>query len=137
MVNSSLKHEDNTGMSQTANHFHKSVINGISPLSETLSGTTASLRQTDVSSETGRIKMMNFLELLHPTAADIPTPNGTKAPIKTLFDHGHNIRNKMVIYDDDPRVEIVMKAALDRHHGKLKDHEEFLKKTEDIQQELN
>lgn len=80
--------------------------------------------------------MMNFLELMQPQT-DIITPQGSKAPIKTLFDHGYNIRNKMVIYDDDPRVEAVMKAALDRHQGRLKDHEEFLKKTEEKQQYLN
>jgi hypothetical protein len=34
----------------------------------------------------------------------------------------------MVIYDDDPRIEAVMKAALDRHQQKVKGEETFLKR---------
>lgn len=120
------------GMSVTTINFAK----GISPLSDTQSAIAHSLKQTDATSETGRIKMMNFLELMHPQATDNSVASKA-APIKTLFDHGHSNRNKMVIYDDDPRVEAVMKAALDRHNGKLRDHEEFLKKTEEKQQQQN
>jgi len=53
--------------------------------------------------------------------------DGSKAPVKTLFDHGHNKRNRLVIYDDDPRKEVVMKAALDRHQDSLKNHDQFIK----------
>jgi hypothetical protein len=66
--------------------------------------------------------MMNFLETMQ-VKSDDNTPLTVKAgpPLKTLYDHGqHNKRNKMVIYDDDPRIEAVMKAALDRHDKKLK-----------------
>jgi hypothetical protein len=28
--------------------------------------------------------------------------------VKSLFDHGFDVRNKLVIYDDDPRIEAVM-----------------------------
>jgi muramoyltetrapeptide carboxypeptidase LdcA involved in peptidoglycan recycling len=60
----------------------------------------------------GRINMSTFLENMHPDKNNLID---TKAPVKTLFDHGHTQRNKMVIYDDDPRIEAVMKQALDRH----------------------
>jgi hypothetical protein len=33
-----------------------------------------------------------------------PSDGGKKMTVKTLFDHGHDNRNKMVIYDDDPRI---------------------------------
>lgn len=84
--------------------------------------------------------MMNFLESMSPPPAfgDATPLTGRatlKAPLKTLYDHGHNIRNKMVIYDDDPRIEAVMKAALDRHDKKVKEHEEFIVKTKEKQLE--
>lgn len=84
-----------------------------------------SVRETE-NNGGGRIKMMNFLEMMQgPTIeAGIPV---TKSPVKTMFDHGlHNKRNKMIIYDDEPRIEAVMKAALDRHENKMKDHEDFI-----------
>lgn len=59
-----------------------------------------------------------------------------KTFVKTLFDHGHTNRNKLVIYDDEPVIEAVMKQAQDRHKGNLKEHEEFLKYTHKKQQEI-
>lgn len=50
----------------------------------------------------------------------VPINGAAKVTVKTMFDHGHTKRNKMVIYDDDPRIEAVMKAALDRHHDTIK-----------------
>jgi hypothetical protein len=82
--------------------------------------------------------MMNFLESMQAPAADAtPVSSTVKVPLKTLYDHGHNVRNKMVIYDDDPRIEAVMKQALDRHGNQLKEHEDFIKKTREKQLEIN
>ena len=62
----------------------------------------------------GRIKMMNFLEMMQGPNREGGSPKG---PVKTMFDHGnHDRRNKMVIYDDEPRIEAVMKAALNRQN---------------------
>ena len=47
--------------------------------------------------------------------------------VKTLFDHGFDVRNKLVIYDDDPRIEAVMAQALTRHQKQIKEEAEFLK----------
>jgi hypothetical protein len=97
------------------------------------------VRQPDAASEKGRIKMMSFLETMQAPAGGKPISGNTlpKAPLKTLYDHGHHVRNKMVIYDDDPRIEAVMKQALERHDKKLRDHEEFIKKTREKQLEIN
>ena len=83
--------------------------------------------------------MMNFLETMQsPKVLGETTPlSGATKPLKTLYDHGHDVRNKMVIYDDDPRIEAVMKAALVRHEKKLKEHDDFITKTKEKQVELN
>jgi len=69
----------------------------------------------------GRIIMSNFMQQQQDNSS-IASPLGgggfsseKKQHVKTLFDHGHNKRNRLVIYDDDPRIEAVMKAALDSH----------------------
>lgn len=55
-----------------------------------------------------------------------------RVTVKTLFDHsGVHKKSTMVINDNDPRIQEVMKAALDRHQDKLKNHEDFLKNTHD------
>jgi hypothetical protein len=118
---------------QTSANFNKNPFH-ISPLSIGDAMSISNSMRQDAGSEHGRIKMSNFLEMMqapNPDALAATGLNTTKAPVKTLFDHGHNKRNKMVIYDDDPRIEAVMKAALDRHQMSLKDHEEFIKKTKD------
>ena len=63
---------------------------------------------------------------------------GGNVTVKTMFDHGQhpNHVNRMVIPDNDPRVGAVMKAALSRHQESLKAHEDFIKKTHDLQKEL-
>lgn len=43
----------------------------------------------------------------------------TQVTVKTLFDHGSHNRNKLVIYDDDPRIEAVMAQAHVRHEAKI------------------
>jgi hypothetical protein len=68
--------------------------------------------------------MLNCIQK-DPSAA----PGSNKMTVKTLFDHGSNNRNRMVIYDDDPRIEAVMKQAKSRHEQSLKSHEDFLKQT--------
>jgi hypothetical protein len=79
--------------------------------------------------ERGRIIMSNFMQQQQDnTSVNSPLGGSEKKHVKTLFDHGHNKRNKMVIYDDDPRIEAVMKAALDRHQQKVKGEETFLKR---------
>jgi hypothetical protein len=66
------------------------------------------------------------------------TFSGSKVTVKTMMDHGgHPKRNNMVIYDDDPRIEAVMKAALDRHQDTLKEQEDFLARTHHRQQQLD
>ena len=80
--------------------------------------------------------MFNFPSLQQDTTA-APPGSTRKVTVKTLFDHGHTNRNRLVIYDDDPRIEVVMKAALDRHQDSLKVHEDFLKKTHVRMQVLN
>jgi len=53
--------------------------------------------------EMGKIKMINCIQ------KDPNAPPGTnKMTVKTMFDHGHNNRNKLLIYDDDPRIAVVM-----------------------------
>ena len=91
--------------SQTGSHFHK-----ISPLNDNLTATIPLF--SNEKHEDGRINMQTFLETMQP---DKNALIESKAPVKTFFDHGYNKRNKMVIYDDDPRIEAVMKQALDRH----------------------
>ena len=98
--------------SQTGTHFHK-----ISPLNDNLNATVSD----------GRINMSTFLENMQPDKNNLID---TKAPVKTLFDHGHTKRNKLVIYDDDPRIEAVMKQALDRHKDQVRDHEEYVKRAD-------
>jgi len=96
------------------------------------------LSTTRQSEKKGRIQMMNFLETMQVKSGDNTPSVKAGPPLKTLYDHGqHNHRNKMVIYDDDPRIEAVMKAALDRHDKKLKEHEDFILKTKERQVELN
>lgn len=74
--------------------------------------------------------MINCIEKDTSSAA-----SGTgKITVKTLFDHGTNNRNRMLIYDDDPRIEAVMQQAQSRHEQSLKSHEEFLKQTHMKQQ---
>ncbi len=65
--------------------------------------------------------------MLNCVQKDPNAPNSNKITVKTLFDHGHNERNKLLIYDDDPRIAAVMEQAQYRHDQSLKDHEEFLK----------
>lgn len=67
--------------------------------------------------------------MLNCVQKDPSAPNSNKITVKTLFDHGHNDRNKLLIYDDDPRIAAVMEQAQYRHDQSLKDHEEFLKQT--------
>jgi beta-xylosidase len=43
----------------------------------------------------------------------------------------------MIIYDDDPRIQAVMKAALDRHKDNMQDYEQYVKKAEDKHREIN
>lgn len=84
--------------------------------------------------------MLSFLEHLSPSAANnASTQNDTdsKAPLRTFFDHGHTQRNKMIIYDDDPRIQAVMKAAHDRHKDNMQDYESYIKHAEDKHRELN
>ena len=50
-----------------------------------------------------------------------------KMTVKTLFDHGFDVRNKLVIYEDDPRIEAVMAQALDRHERQVREEAEFLR----------
>ena len=69
--------------------------------------------------------MYNFQKDSSPNAAAGGTHK--KTTVKTLFDHGFDVRNKMVIYDDDPRIEAVMAQALDRHQKQVLDEAEFLK----------
>jgi len=110
-------------------------------VAEALAASNSS-KHIDGDSEKGRIKMMNFLETMQPPpvfgdATPLTGRATLKAPLRTLYDHGHNNRNKMVIYDDEPRIEAVMKAALDRHDKKVKEHEQFIVKTKEKQLELN
>ena len=112
--------------SQTGAQFNKSLI---SPLNDNLSA-TLSLRGSDG----GRMKMVNFLEHMQPDKNQMIE---SKAPVKTLFDHGHNKRNKLVIYDDEPKIEAVMQQALDRHHAQVKDHENYVTKANTLQHEIN
>jgi hypothetical protein len=55
--------------------------------------------------DTGKIKMLNCVH------KDPSATNTNKITVKTLFDHGHNERNKLLIYDDDPRITAVMEQA--------------------------
>jgi hypothetical protein len=64
---------------------------------------------------------------MHPESTPALSQRNNKVTtVKTLFDHGHHKRSTMVIYDDDPRIEKVMKDALHRHQDKLKNQEDFL-----------
>jgi len=58
-------------LSQTGTHFNK-----ISPLNDNLNATVGD----------GRINMSTFLENMQPDKNNLID---TKAPVKTLFDHGH------------------------------------------------
>ena len=46
--------------------------------------------------------------------------NGTKVVVKNLFDSPFVERNKLLIYDDDPVKEAVMKNAKERFDEQLK-----------------
>ena len=97
---------------QTSTTFN-ATRSTVSPLTDQLSATMTArnpglLDDINVPSGdvTGRgIKMFNFQKDSSPAAG-----SGThkKTTVKTLFDHGFDVRNKMVIYDDDPRIEAVM-----------------------------
>ena len=75
--------------------------------------------------------------MLNCVHKDPSATNTNKITVKTLFDHGHNERNKLLIYDDDPRITAVMEQAQQRHDQSLKNHEEFLKQTHQKLQEQN
>jgi hypothetical protein len=51
--------------------------------------------------------------------------------VKTLFDHGSYNRNKLVIYDDDPRIEAVMANAHARHEAKVHEYGVELKQAQE------
>lgn len=59
--------------------------------------------------------MHNYKEISAAAGGASPPGSHKKVTVKTLFDHGFDVRNKLVIYDDDPRIEAVMAQALDRH----------------------
>ena len=126
-----------TNFKQTggASNFNKSESSSVySPLTEHLSG-ALSQRVSDEAAkiaDAGKIKMLNCIQK-DPNAA----PGTNKITVKTLFDHGNNNRNKLLIYDDDPRIAAVMEQAHSRHEQSLKSHEEFLKKTHQKLQEQN
>ena len=116
---------------QTSSNF-SATRSTVSPLTDHLSATMTVrnpglLDDTSVPAGdvTGRgIKMLNCIQKDYSPAAP-----GTekKMTVKTLFDHGFDVRNKLVIYDDDPRIEAVMAQALTRHQNQIKEEAEFLK----------
>ena len=105
---------------QTTTNFN-ATRSTVSPLTDHLSATLTArnpglLDDTSVPSGdvSGRnIKMLNYLQ---KDSAQAAPGSQKKVTVKTLFDHGFDVRNKLVIYDDDPRVEAVMAQALERHH---------------------
>ena len=114
-----------TGMNTT--NFNQSESSSVfSPLTDHLTGALSHRASEDASkfAEAGRIKMLNCVQK-DPNAA----PGTNKITVKTLFDHGHTNRNKLLIYDDDPRITAVMEQAHGRHEQSLKSHENFLKMT--------
>jgi hypothetical protein len=119
---------------QTSTTFN-ATRSTVSPLTDQLSATMTArnpglLDDINVPSGdvTGRgIKMINFQKDSSPHAAAAGGGTQKKTTVKTLFDHGFDVRNKLVIYDDDPRIEAVMAQALDRHQKQVLDEAEFLK----------
>ena len=117
---------------QTSSNF-SATRSTVSPLTDQLSATLTArnpglLDDTSVPAGdvTGRgIKMLNCIQKDYSSAAAPGTER--KMTVKTLFDHGFDVRNKLVIYDDDPRIEAVMAQALTRHQKQIIEEAEFLK----------
>lgn len=117
---------------QTSTNFN-ATRSTVSPLTDQLSATLTArnpglLDDTSIPAGdvTGRgIKMINCIQRESPVGA--APGSQKKVTVKTLFDHGFDVRNKLVIYDDDPRIEAVMAQALDRHQKQVKEEAEFLK----------
>lgn len=94
---------------QTSSNF-SATRSTLSPLTDALS-VTMSARNPGLLEEGGRgIKMTSFKD--SPGAGP---QTQKKMTVKSLFDHGFDVRNKLVIYDDDPRIEAVKQQALARH----------------------
>ena len=96
----------------TTNNFSNSETSStFSPLTDNLSGALSQRIPIEAAKfvDTGKIKMLNCVQKDHNAT------NSNKITVKTLFDHGSNDRNKLLIYDDDPRIAVVMEQAQYRH----------------------
>lgn len=123
-----------TSMAATSNFDKTESSSVFSPLTDHLGGALSHRATQEAAkiAEMGKIKMINCIQ------KDPNAPPGTnKMTVKTMFDHGHNNRNKLLIYDDDPRIAVVMEQAHSRHEQSLKSHEDFLIKTHQKLQEQN
>ena len=121
---------------QTSSNF-SATRSTLSPLTDHLSATMTARNPgllddnyNPAGDVTGRsIKMLNCIQKDYSASKAAGSPSGTdkKMTVKTLFDHGFDVRNKLVIYDDDPRIEAVRAQALNRHQKQVKEEAEFLK----------